>query len=128
MQDNQTALPTDMWEKVVQFLPPPPPKLRNIIQMAFHPTCMITVSDTVSEEELKVLRSSDVEFWGKSPRDCFHHCKVYNRQDLMDFVVRARVLGWDFETQTDLEKLEKCEDFDCKKWKAGVLITLVKKG
>ena len=112
-----TALPREMWEVIVSQLPPPRPKLVPMICIALDwadDTGRIWISKAVSQKEAFMIfdvrtfeglgehRESGNIWWGMDFVD--------DSEDRAYFS-RARMLGWDYATDSDRAAREARKDY-----------------
>ena len=101
-----TALPIDMWEKIVEQLPPPPPKLVHCIAVFKYKSddewVSVYVSKAVSEVELKTIMQ-----YMKCYESLTGEYKFTVRFHNVDEIVNtAFMYGWDFSSDFDRQSYE----------------------
>lgn len=101
-----TALPTELWEKIVEQLPSPPPRLVPCIAVhtgkAGDEYCCVFVSKTVSEDEVNCIMQH-LKSHGAYP-DRYEYTVRFHHVDYI--VNRAFMYGWDFSSEFDRQSYE----------------------
>jgi hypothetical protein len=119
-QPNTTSLPQDMWDKIVDQLPPSKPKLVPMIYCRFvkdenmvgtTPQMCLHITEAVHEEEYDFLtgflgRQLGLHMGGDNTNQ--HHCLHFDYHTLEQyecfeeyFIVQALGFGWDFASTED---------------------------
>ena len=132
--DSATALPKDMWDKIVETLPPPQPRLSHVFFIKFTVDCrdkyaVIFPSRAISPEELALIRwfeGHDLKtgsHYGLASSATTFNGKRSDRDFFADrFLKDAVMLGYDFMSPADratwvdkINKDEECEFFMIKR-------------
>jgi hypothetical protein len=115
MSGHSTALPKDMWEKIIEQLPLPPPKTvpcivfyKYTVPYAYW-NCKI--SSAVSDEEYNAI-VSEADLCGETDEDYsksayWRKMHRLNDEELDSIVTNANMFGFSFATETD-RKIYEC--------------------
>jgi hypothetical protein len=98
-----TALPVDVWERIVEQLPPSQPKLVPMVWFAPRGGQLrVYASKAVSETEVKyIMNTDDLNTKCVDINDVYWACTTNGNGDAMDTYIRCKMLGWDFERECD---------------------------